>query len=77
MEELKKAYPEFYTLHGLARLGLWEHASFYSADSYDNFRIYKQDDDLYFDCQIQNRSISGSIQHYNMELHRSLRWVSE
>lgn len=49
MENWKKL-PTFTLLRELARLGLWEQTSFYSASRYNDFHIYRDADRLYFSC---------------------------
>ncbi len=66
MEDMK-TYHRFTGLRDLARLGLWEQASFHSAELYNDFQVYRDDNGIYFSCQLENET----------HLSRALLWVFE
>lgn len=45
---------QFYTVRALARLGLWQHASFYGANFENDLQVYMYDYELRYSCVVQN-----------------------
>lgn len=49
-----RTYRDFFTVRTLALLGLWEHASFYGAQFEMELQVYRENNELRYDCIVEN-----------------------